>query len=480
MRLLLAILMLAGPVSGAAGLTLFVDSPDALWPSWERAVASHPLPPGTTIERAAPGGHGASDLATLRWTSGSAFKVIEKTVFAAVGKIWDPPGGVTRAQVESGTMPLAPLESIVLPDVALPVDGRFPGEPGYALQEQVGLALESTNSGLREWFETLPSPREPAPVVWIGAVGDVMPARGVDADLEGRPGVPRVFGDVLPVLRSVDVLLGNLEASATRRGARMTKTYTFRFAPEALKDLAAAGFSYLSVTNNHTYDFGSEGFLDTLSALREADIATSGAGRSLREAQQPAELRRAGTDIRVLSFGAFPVDRTGFDGRKVMKAGPDAPGILWLDEEGLSAARQAFSPSTFNIACVHGGQEWSSAPTGEQTRMYRGLIEAGADLVIGTHPHVLQGLEAWKGGLVAYSLGNFLFPGMDGTPGGEDSVILRVGVYEKRIVCVQPIAVRLTRGSVRLATGSAITTKLAGLSVARNREVDQDKARFGG
>jgi poly-gamma-glutamate synthesis protein (capsule biosynthesis protein) len=139
----------------------------------------------------------------------------------------------------------------------------------------------------------------------------------------------------------------------------------------------------------------------------------------------------------------------GFDGRRTARATAARPGILWLDDESLAAAARQFGPDTFDVAMVHGGEEWTSAPTPGQQRLYRRLIEAGADLVIGSHPHVLQGMEAMGGGLIAWSLGNFLFPGMDGTKGGEDSAILRLGVYRGAIRYVQSYPVRLKGGTVR-------------------------------
>ena len=129
----------------------------------------------------------------------------------------------------------------------------------------------------------------------------------------------------------------------------------------------------------------------------------------------------------------------------------NVPGALWLDDRGLAAAAAAFSPLAFNVALVHGGEEWSTRPTAEQQRLYRGLVEAGADVVIGSHPHVLQPMEAYRGRLIAYSLGNFLFPGMEGTPGGEESTILRIGVMNGRVLYLQSYPVHLSGTSVRLA-----------------------------
>ena len=102
---------------------------------------------------------------------------------------------------------------------------------------------------------------------------------------------------------------------------------------------------------------------------------------------------------------------------------------------------------------VHGGQEWTRQPTGRQRELYGMLLRAGADVVIGSHSHVLQEVQAVGGGLAAWSLGNFLFPGMEGTPGGEDSAILRLGVFGGAVRYVQLVPVRLKGTAVRLAPG---------------------------
>ena len=252
-------------------------------------------------------------------------------------------------------------------------------------------------------------------------------------------------------------------------GTKARKTYTFRFDPRALEALAAAGFSYLSLANNHTFDYGTAGFLDTLVSLAEAGIATSGAGRTAQDASLPAVLKVGDMEVRLLSFGAYPVDRTGFDGRATARAGDNRPGTLWLDEDGLAAAARGFSPNAFNIAVVHGGEEWSTTPTAAQRKSYRDLVSAGADLVIGSHPHVLQGLEAVNGSLIAYSLGNFLFPGMDGTPGGESSAILEVGTWNRKIVALRIVPVRLRGTSVRVDPLAGTTAAVRSLSGPLNR-----------
>ena len=459
-RLLVSIVIfLAGLASGTC-LTVRLDIPDDAMSLWVTLNAGHPLPDTVTIARST-----GAETDSIKVSIGAfpGCKVVERVFLAPAAKIWEAPHSVTRREAETGSLRLVPLEGITLPDTALPVDGLFPDQAGYPLQADFAIGIHSNDPDLRAWFTALPAtaaPPEPPQITWIEAVGDIMPARGVDAALLSPDGLSRVFRDTLPILRAADLLVGNLEAAAATSGVRLLKSYNFRFAPRALDALALAGFSYLSLANNHSFDFGRQGFVDSLGALAASGIATSGVGRSQEEAETPFVVRKKGTEIRVLSFGAFPADPKGFDGSRDARAAGDVPGMLWLDDAGIAAAARAFSPQSFNIALVHGGEEWSTLPTPQQERAYRALVAAGADLVVGSHPHVLQGLEARGGALIAYSLGNFIFPGMDGTPGGEDSVILKLGVVSGRIVAVQAFAVRLDGTTVHRSSNESAAESL--------------------
>ncbi|MGA2639676.1 MAG: CapA family protein [Spirochaetia bacterium] len=465
------------------GLTVFLDSPAELQPAWERLLSSHPLPAG--LDAAPVGTSGSAGdsrepgAVLLRSKILPGFRIVEESVLVPVIRFWEAPPALTRARAESGSARLLPLEAVALPDIALPVDGVYPGNPAYPLVRRLTVGIQGDDPLLRQWFETLPNlPIQGTAerIRWIGAVGDVMPARGVDTALLAPGGVQRVFGNTLPVLRGLDLLVGNLEAVAAAGSARTGKTYMFHFDPRALKSLADAGFTYLSAANNHTFDFGSDGFIETIANLGQAGIATSGTGRTFEEASRPTVMNIGDVEVRLLSFAAYPVDRTGFDGRTMARATPDRPGALWLDDEGIAAAARGFSADAFNIALVHGGIEWSSNPTDEQRRRYRDLVRAGADLVIGSHPHVLQGLEAMDGRLIAYSLGNFLFPGMEDTGGGARSVILEVGTTGRRIVSLRAVPVRLSEGTVRLDPQQDSLLLLRSLSRRLNASPKADSA----
>jgi poly-gamma-glutamate capsule biosynthesis protein CapA/YwtB (metallophosphatase superfamily) len=449
--MILVIALCAGAVRPFCA-PLFVQTSDDLWPEWLHLISVSPLPAGTDAIRLPPGFDAPGDHVIMGL--GGAGRVVGLMPRVPVVRLGDERLSATGTEVARGAIQTLPLCAVSLPEVALPLDGIFPDQPGYALRQDVTLQLESSDRRLRGWYAKLPSPApwSGAPISWIEAVGDIMPARGVDQALMAKDGLERVFGNTLALLRGSSFLLGNLESSAARTGTAQDKSYTFRFRAEAVEKLKEAGFSYLSLANNHTFDFGRDGFLQTLAGLSRWGVVTSGAGSDLQQASRPAVVHIGQQEVRVLSFGDFPVDRTGFDGRAEERASDSRPGILWLDGQGLEIASRAFcGRGSFNIAFVHGGREWSVFPTSEQKRLYRELIRNGANLVIGAHPHVLEGMEAFDGSLIAYSLGNFLFPGMAGTPGGQDSVILRLGVYNGKIRYVLAYPVRLQGRTVSRA-----------------------------
>ncbi len=394
----------------------------------------------------------------------------------------DPTISVDKGR--SSSFPLFPLDTIQLPYKALRVGGvggSSPRDPEYPYQGRIVLRISVKSSlpsnassrpqrysskespaivsstlasdlkRLIQWAESIP-PLEEEKLLWIGAVGDVLPGRGVDhLLLEGKNGISHVFGDTLSILRKQDLLLGNLEGPLTTRGTPITKAYTFRFPPAVLRVLKKVGFKYFSLTNNHIWDFGEVGLLDTLHAFQTFGMGTSGIGRSIEEARVPWKfIPEGGRAVRILSMGAYPPEQSGFDGKLVASVRNDRPGILWAQEETLQSLHDWIGEGGFNILMVHGGYEWASTPHHDQVYLYRKFIDTGADIVFGSHPHVVQGMEVYRGKLIFYSLGNFLFPGMDGTSGGEESILVSCGVYAGKVRYVEVYPLRLQGPTVRL------------------------------
>jgi poly-gamma-glutamate synthesis protein (capsule biosynthesis protein) len=351
------------------------------------------------------------------------------------------------------------LSNLAPGEYALPLDGRYVTAPDYPAisfryARLKSLAGKRVPSDLEAWFKASVTEPKENELVFISAVGDLMPGRGAERLLARSDGLRFVFGDTLPILRSSDLTIGNLEGAVTAGNAKATKTYTFKYGPKILGYLKDAGFDYLMTTNNHSFDYGAEGFADTLKALREAGIATSGAGENLAQARRFWRTTIKGQAVSVISCGAYPVERTGFDGSRTAAAGDAKAGILWESPGIPELVRAEKETGAFVIACVHGGEEYRTVPSERQRAFYRKLADSGCDVVFGSHPHVLQPLEERSGRLIVYSLGNFLFPGMEGMPGAEESEIVRIGVLKGRIVYREVYPARLS--GTRVALGDSV------------------------
>lgn len=243
------------------------------------------------------------------------------------------------------------------------------------------------------------APRPPASIS-IAAVGDLMFARDI-VDLTGSEGPGYPFARVMPLLGGTDLLLGNFEGTFTERGVALDKTYTFRAPPDRVASLAGAHFSAVSLGNNHVGDFGRESVEDTLAALQGANIGAAGAGLDAAAAHRPLVLHGPQGSIALLSYSGVG-DSAFADGARA--------GVARAAIEGMRADVAAARPlADFVVVALHAGIEYSREPTAFQRDFDRAAIDAGARLVIGHHPHVLQGWERYHDGLILYSLGNFVF-----------------------------------------------------------------------
>ncbi len=275
-----------------------------------------------------------------------------------------------------------------------------------------------------------PAP-EPVPIptradaLELTFVGDVVLGRylehhGDDVFVEMHPPSEDPFAAVEGLLRA-DVVVGNLESPIVRElPLRPPIDRTPRFAGSAahLGQLERAGFDVLSLANNHFFDLGVPGQLDGPQALSEAGMFAIGASRQEGPPLRVETLEVDGWRIGFLAFATVRNHRGAPDG-------PQLPFTSLADLDELDGElAHARGQHDLLIAVVHWGAEYE-AQVGLSNRLAaRRLLDAGIDLVVGHHPHVLQALELRGGGLIAYSLGNFLFPRNDG--GTELSGVLRV------------------------------------------------------
>ncbi|MCI6139543.1 MAG: CapA family protein [Clostridiaceae bacterium] len=218
-----------------------------------------------------------------------------------------------------------------------------------------------------------------------------------------------IDGVVDDELRSVidgsDVFMVNQEFPFSNRGeAAADKQYTFRLPPEKISLFHELGINIVTLANNHALDYGTDALLDTCQALDEAGIRRVGAGANLDEAKKPVIMELKGKKVGFL--GASRVIPTGS-----WNATASGPGMLTTYDPSvlLKEIRAAREVCDLVIVYVHWGIERDERPQAYQRTLGQQYIDAGADIVIGSHPHVLQGVEYYKGKPIVYSLGNFIF-----------------------------------------------------------------------
>lgn len=276
------------------------------------------------------------------------------------------------------------------------------GDSGQNASGQ-GQVIEITGGSTEDGSGTRDGEDTPVRLVFAG---DVLLS---DHVLKAYNGAGSMSGVVDQTLRDVidrgDIFMVNEEFPFSDRGtAAADKQYTFRLPPEKVSLFNELGIDIVTLANNHALDFGTEALLDTCSTLDEAGIYRVGAGANLEEAKKPVITEVRGKKIGFL--GASRVIPVGS-----WNASSVNPGMLTTYDPAvlLGEIRNLRNECDFVVVYVHWGIERDERPQDYQRNLGRQYIDAGADIVIGSHPHVLQGLEYYKGKPIVYSLGNFIF-----------------------------------------------------------------------
>ncbi|MEP7054795.1 MAG: CapA family protein [Actinomycetota bacterium] len=216
-----------------------------------------------------------------------------------------------------------------------------------------------------------------------------------------------VLAPVAPLLRRADVAVVNLETAITGRGTAVPKDYNFRAPASALAALKAAGVDAASMANNHGMDFGPVGLADSLAAGSAAGFPLIGIGRNDGEAFKPFRKVVRGQRISVIAATQV-IDHPLIES---WTAGPRRPGLASAKDlpRLVRAVTEARRNSDTVVVYLHWGVQGSQCPTGVQRQLADALIAAGADVIVGTHAHTLQGAGRSDTAFVAYGLGNFAF-----------------------------------------------------------------------
>lgn len=448
---------------------------------WETIITNFPVPENFILDYESPEITNMPKIILSESNSDSLIHsknviLLEKTFLVPVTNFWNPLNNTSITDLTK--YKLIPMEKIKLPLKGLSIEGLYPEDEGYSAYKLKLLSLsfpddysdETSLNELNSWFQKIKNIYDqtmiqPPKISWIAGVGDMMVQRGVESILMNREsGTEYIFGDTLNILKNQDFMLGNLEGSITYSTNKTSKSYNFRFNPNVLPYLKQAGFDYLSITNNHIYDYGEKGFKDTLKYLKKSEIPTSGAGLTKKEALEYYETTLNNNTVRVLSLGAYPQEKNGWNGRTMAQVSDTRPGILFDGESALNAVREMSGESSIDILMIHGGVEWSSVPKEKQIELYRSYIDAGADIIFGSHPHVLQGMEEWQGKLISYSLGNFIFPGMSSMKFAEESMILSLGIIDNKIKYIKQIPVNINNRRISIDTSGKILERFQKLT----------------
>jgi poly-gamma-glutamate synthesis protein (capsule biosynthesis protein) len=243
-----------------------------------------------------------------------------------------------------------------------------------------------------------------------------------DTHFEGasRSALSGGLAAITPALTAADLTILNLETAITERGTPAPKEYNFRAPATAFAALRRAGVDVVTGANNHGMDYGQVGLADTLAAAKAAKFPLVGLGRNVAEAFAPYRVTIRGQRVAVI--GASQV----LDGHLVAAwtATAAKPGMASAKEVDtlVAAVQQARATSDTVVIYLHWGTERVGCPTGVQQQLAGRLVDAGADIIVGGHAHILLGTGRLDGALVSYGLGNFIFYARPG-PGAQTGVL---------------------------------------------------------
>lgn len=272
--------------------------------------------------------------------------------------------------------------------------------------------------------------------------GDIMMNRGVEKVIQeqGENDWMFPFLYVRDVLADADISFANLEGPISDKGANVGSAYSFRMDPQAANTLASAGFDIVSLANNHAGDWGREAFEDTMRRLQRAGIAYAGGGWNRKESLEPAVFDVHGKRVGFLAFSdvgpLWMQSKEALSGIAAVPAG--SAGKPYVEKSVFEAAKKV------DILAVsfHFGEEYESAPNARQRDLAHSAIDAGARVVIGHHPHVVENVEEYRGGVIAYSLGNFIFD-QGFSADTMEGLLLKVEFNGNNLAAVIPIPTRM-------------------------------------
>lgn len=283
-------------------------------------------------------------------------------------------------------------------------------------------------------------------------VGDVMMGRHVE-EVTKRHGADYLFRHVKPYFDASDYVSGNFEHPILKNDAakyeKTDKSIHLHTDMDAIHAVKNAGFTVMSLANNHLMDYGEEGLRDTLDVFDRYNMDYVGAGENRKEAKEHINYQDVnGVRVATLGFTDAFVEGTiaTKDRNGLLSANPDV-----LFDMIEKAKNEDHGNADLVVVNVHWGQEYDTEATPRQKALAKAMVDAGADIIIGHHPHVLQSFDVYKDGIIFYSLGNFVFD--QGWTRTKDSAMVQYNLTEDGKATIDVIPLQIEEATPRLAAG---------------------------
>lgn len=282
--------------------------------------------------------------------------------------------------------------------------------------------------------------------VTFAFAGDTMGA-GKVAPILTEKGYEYPLKIAKPFLENADIAMVNLETPISVHCKPANKTYAYQTHPIFLKGLKWAGIDIVSLANNHSLDCGRVAFHETLQGLKDNQIKYVGGGLNKEEAYRSERINMNGKEINILAFSRVLPEVSWY-----AKKNQSGVASGYQEKRMYDLVSKASQEADMTVIYLHWGNELADIPEKEDQKVAHQLIDLGADLVIGSHPHVLQGFEFYKEKLIAYSLGNFIFTTSHQEIARQTGV-LTVKVQANGVQKVQLTPMKIERGAVWAASG---------------------------
>lgn len=297
--------------------------------------------------------------------------------------------------------------------------------------------------------------------ITLVAVGDIMLSRDVERKMVGKNDWKYPFERTADITSGADIAFGNLETPILQGDPVPTDSLIFRADPKSVEGLKFAGFDVLSLANNHMMNFGHGGLQSTLNNLDSAGISHVGAGLNESGIYKPVIKTVKGIKFGFLAYS--------YSNEQSVDKDKNIYGVAKMNVDLMKSQVAELRKSVdVVVVSMHAGTEYSTVANGAQINFAHSAIDAGADLVIGHHPHVVENFEKYNNGYIIYSLGNFVFDQMwsDETKLG---VIAKITFNKNKIYKIDFIPIKIFDfAQPRLAEGSDKDKILQRLEVKEN------------